>query len=228
MSILTKLRPTPLALALLLAATVTAFAQDEGAPKIKTPQGDIALELVGQVQNVPMTPTSNQYGYLSAVNGINSVFTSKPRNEATALFTFFTVATTTQVINNGNLRIVDRTGTTTIYLYDVPKGSFSDPSTFAAGTPILTMSLKQQVILDLVENTFTTVNVNTVTSASNFELDGSKFLLARVGDQFRTFISGRENTTGTPAGFVISGYAVPIEAVKPQILDPELSPRVER
>jgi len=205
----------PIAFAFLIMASVNVFAQSEGAPKIKTPHGDIALELIGQVQNVPMTPTSNQYGYLSSVNGIDSVFAASPQNETTALFTFFTVATTTQVINNGNLRIVDRVGTTTIYLDEVPNGNFSDPSTFADGTPILTMSLKQQVILDLVENTFTTVNVNTVTAESSFTVGGSKLRLGDAGDQFRTFISGRGNTTGTPAGFVIGGYVVSIEATKP-------------
>ena len=215
MSRLTKPMFVPVALALLIAASVSAFAQGEGAPKIKTPQGDIALELIGQVMNVPMTPTSNQYGYLSSVDGIDSVFTATPHNETTALFTFFTVATTTQVINNGNLRIVDRMGTTTIYLDDVPNGNFSDPSTFSDGTPILTMSLKQQVILDLVENTFTTVNINTVTSASSFSVGDSKFRLGQTGDQFRTYIGGRANTTGTPAGFVIAGYVVPIEKAKP-------------
>ena len=215
MSRLTKPMFVPVALALLIAASVSAFAQGEGAPKIKTPQGDIALELIGQVMNVPMTPTSNQYGYFSSVNGLDSVFTATPHNESTALFTFFTVATTTQVINNGNLRIVDRMGTTTIYLDDIPNGNFSDPSTFSDGTPILTMSLKQQVILDLVENTFTTVNINTVTSASSFSVGDSKFRLGQTGDQFRTYIGGRANTTGTPAGFVIAGYVVPIEKAKP-------------
>ena len=215
MSRLTKPMFVPVALALLIAASVSAFAQGEGAPKIKTPQGDIALELIGQVMNVPMTPTSNQYGYLSSVDGIDSVFTATPHNETTALFTFFTVATTTQVINNGNLRIVDRTGTTTIYLDESPNGNFSDPSTFSDGTPIMTMSLKQQVILDVVENTFTTVNINTVTSASSFSVGDSKFRLGQTGDQFRTYIGGRANTTGTPAGFVIAGYVVPIEKAKP-------------
>jgi hypothetical protein len=210
----TKLTIATISLLLLTALQASVFAQED-APKIKTPNGDIALELVGQVLNVPMTPTSNQYGYLSSVNGIDSVFTSTSHNETTALFTFYTEATTTQVINNGNLRVVDRTGTTTIYLDETPNGNFSDPSTFANGTPILTMSLKQQVILDLVENTFTTVNVNTVTSVNSFSVSGGSFRLGKAGDQFRTFISGRGNTTGTPAGFVIAGYVVPIEPAKP-------------
>jgi hypothetical protein len=85
----------------------------------------------------------------------------------------------------------------------------------ADGTPILTMSLKQQVILDVVENTFTTVNINTVTSASTFAANGKTVRLGNVGHQFRTFISGRANDTGTPAGFVIAGYVVPIASAAP-------------
>jgi hypothetical protein len=123
---------------------------------------------------------------------------------------------TTQVINNGDLRIVDRIGSTTIYLDDVPNGDFTVPSTFADGTPVLTMSLRQQVILDLSENTFTTVNINTVTSVSAFDANGRRLRLGQVGDQFRTFISGRGNTTGTAAGFVIAGHTVPIAAFTPR------------
>ncbi|HEY8010767.1 MAG TPA: hypothetical protein VIE67_07175 [Rudaea sp.] len=193
---------------LFAAVQVPLYAQDEGA--LRTPKGDIALELVGQVLNVPATPTSEQYGYLSFVRGIDTVFTSTFHNETTALFTFYTAANTTQVINNGNLRIVDRIGTTTIYFNDAPNGNFAVPNTFASGTPILTMSLKQQVILDLVGNTFTAVNINTVTSRSAFVVYGNKFHFGHVGEQFRTFISGRGNSTGTPAGFVIGGYVVPI------------------
>jgi hypothetical protein len=78
------------------------------------------------------------------------------------------------------------------------------------------MSLRQQVILDRLENTFTTVNFNTVTSARAFDIDGQRLRLGQVGDQFRTIISGRVNTTGTPAGFVIAGYTVPIAASAPR------------
>jgi hypothetical protein len=197
-------------------ALVPLHAQDEGTPKARTPHGDLAMELVGQVSNVPMTPISNQYGYLSFVAGIDPVFTSSPHNEKTARFSFNTEATTTQVINNGNLRIVDRIGSTTIYLDEVPNGDFAVPNTFADGTPVLTMSLRQQVILDLVENTFTTVNINRVMSVSAFEINGQHLRLGQVGDQFRTSISGRGNSTGTLADFVIAGYTVRIAAVTPR------------
>ena len=178
---------------------------------LKVSKGDIALEIVGQVQNVPATPLSNQYGYVSAISGIDSVFSSSTHNEGTALFTFYTEAHTDSVINNGKLRIVDRTGTTTIYFDEAPNGNFNDPNTFRDGRPILTMTLKQQVILDVVEGTFTTVNVNAVNEASSFLIGGDKFQLGGEHDQFRTLINGRTNDTGTPAGFVIAGYIVPIE-----------------
>ena len=194
-----------------LAVSGSVMAQGEGAPKLKLDKDGIALEIVGQVQNVPATPLSNQYGYISAINEIDSVFNSSTHNEGTALFTFYTEAHTDSVINNGKLRIVDRTGTTTIYFDAAPNGNFNDPNTFRDGTPILTMTLKQQVILDMVEGTFTTVNVNAVTEASSFWISGEKFQLAREHDRFRTLINGRTNDTGTPAGFVIAGYVVPIE-----------------
>ena len=74
---------------------------------LKVSKGDIALEIVGQVQNVPATPLSNQYGYVSAISGIDSVFSSSTHNEGTALFTFYTEAHTDSVINNGKQRIVE-------------------------------------------------------------------------------------------------------------------------
>jgi hypothetical protein len=198
----------------LVCAQQPSFAQ-AGGPRAQTPAGDDAFELVGQVLNVPMTPNSKQYGYLSFVNGVDDVFSGGPQNETTALFTFFTEAVTTRVITNGNLRVVNRTGTTTVYFDDTPDGNFADPETFRDGTPVLTMSLRQQVILDLAEGTFTTVNFNTVTSAPAFSVGGETIRLAKERDQFRTFISGRTNTTGTPAGFVIAGYAVAVEPAHP-------------
>jgi hypothetical protein len=196
-------------------AQVPLHAQEQGAPKSGTAHGSLAMELVGQVLN-PGPTISRQYGYLSFVDGIDAVFTSSTHNETTARFSFNTEAMTTQVIDNGDLRIVDRTGKTTIRLDDVPNGNFFDPGTFADGTAVLTMSLRQQVILDRLENTFTTVNFNTVTSARAFDIDGQRLRLGQVGDQFRTIISGRVNTTGTPAGFVIAGYTVPIAASAPR------------
>ena len=200
---------------IVLSLPCATMAQGQGAPKLNAPKGDVAFEIIGQVQNVAGTPLSNQYGYLSAIDGIGNIFNSTTHNETTSLFTFFTEAQTDTVINNGKLRIVNRTGTTTVYLDELPNGNFADPNTFRDGAPVLTMSLKQQVILDLVENTFTTVNINTVISASAFQVGSDAFQLGNARDQFRTSINGRANDTGTPAQFVIAGFVVPIEDARP-------------
>jgi len=205
-----------LACALLAGIPVPGYTKDkdEGSPRIKTADGDVMLELVGQVMN-PSPTTSNQYGYLSSLNGVDGIFNPGPQNETTARFTFFTEAVTTRVINNGALRIVNRTGVTTIYRHDTP-GDFTNPNSFRDGTPVLTATLRQQVILDTVEGTFTATNVNTVTSAATFAVGDDEFRLGKVGDQFRTSINGRRDLTVPPAGFVIAGYAVAIGKAKPE------------
>jgi len=103
----------------------------------------VVYELIGEFNNSGLA--SQQYGYLSSVTGLDNAFSSTiTKNETTALFTFVTDATTFQVVNHGPFRIVDRTGTTTIYLNSGPS-DFSDPSSFSQGTPIQVSSYRQQV-----------------------------------------------------------------------------------
>ena len=66
---------------------------------------------------------------------------SKTPNESTALFTFFTDTTTTQVVNDGPMRVIDRTGTLTIYQDSAPNGSFANRNTFRDGKPLLVADL---------------------------------------------------------------------------------------
>lgn len=60
--------------------------------RLTRPIGDIACEVVGHVTN-PSPTTSNQYGYLSLINGLSAeqIFNTDnlAQNETTALFTFF-------------------------------------------------------------------------------------------------------------------------------------------
>jgi hypothetical protein len=77
---------------------------------LTTPIGGIAFEVVGQVTNFPpasagQPATSQQYGYLSLINGLTAdqIFTTANptlQNETTARFTFFTDAVTERVISN--------------------------------------------------------------------------------------------------------------------------------
>jgi hypothetical protein len=59
-------------------ATVTLGAR--GDVRLKSSVGDVPFELVGQVQNIPGTPpTSLQFGYLSAIEGLDDIFTTSNR-----------------------------------------------------------------------------------------------------------------------------------------------------
>src|SRR5262245_24203440 len=113
--------------------------------------GDVQFELVGQVTNTPTT--SIQYGYLTFINGITGVaniFNPGPQNESTALFTFYNDTLNERVITNGTIRIIDRVGTTTIYLNPSANATFASPASFQNGTPIQTSVLRHQVVVDLL------------------------------------------------------------------------------
>jgi hypothetical protein len=212
----------------LAAAPVSATSDDGGSHRLTTPIGGIAFEVVGQVTNFPpagagQPATSQQYGYLSLINGLTAdqIFTTANptlQNETTARFTFFTDAVTERVISNGRLRIVNRVGTTTIYLDETPDGDFSNLNTFRDGTAVLTMAYRQQVILDTGEGipvipgsgTFTVMNLLTATALQTFEIGGENYRLGKRRDQFRQFYSGAPTTTTPPNG-VFAGYAVAIE-----------------
>src|SRR5882672_6768748 len=194
---------------------VSASPDEDHGRRLRTPLGDIAFEVVGQVSNLSPT-VSKQYGYLSFINGLTApeIFTASDptmQNETTALFTFFTDAVTERVISNGRLRIVNRVGTTTVYLDHTPDGTFADRESFRDGNPILTLDYRQQVILDTADGTFTVVNLLTVVSAESFDLGNGSLRLGKDREHFRQFYSGAP-PTGTPAlNGVFAGYAVAIE-----------------
>jgi hypothetical protein len=160
----------------------------------------VLYEIIGEFNN--SGPSSLQYGYLSSVTGLENVFSSTTiKNETTALFTFVTNATTFQVVNHGPFRIVDRTGTTTIYLNNGPS-DFTNPATFSQGVPIQVSNYRQQVILNTLTNTFLTVHTNTITDVETFTLNGVAYRLGQLGKSFRTNYSGQANTPGAvPSGW---------------------------
>jgi hypothetical protein len=159
----------------------------------------VIYELIGEFNN--NGAASQQNGYLSSVTGLSNVFTGTPKDETTALFTFVTNATTFQVVNHGTFRIVDRTGTTTIYLNNGPS-DFANPASFSQGTPVQVSSFRQQVILNTLTNTFVTVHTNTITSVETFTLNGTAYRLGQLGKSFRTNYSGQVNAPGAvPSGW---------------------------
>src|ERR1700680_3248291 len=136
--------------------------------------GQILMEYVGQVINGTPTPaSSNQFGNLHGVAGV----------DPSLQFTFYTEATTVKAVANGPLRIVDRTGTTTIYLASTP-GDFTNPDSFRSGTPVQVSTLRQQVTVDTSTGAFTVVNINTITTATEFLSDGDESLLGKPDSHF--------------------------------------------
>jgi hypothetical protein len=196
-----------LCLALFLAAQLQANAQD-GGRIITIGEDRPSLNFVGQFIN--SGPNSHQFGYLSRIQGVMNVFnSSRVKDESTAMFTFSTYATNVQVVNNGPLRVVNRTGTTTIYYHLQGGASFSDPSSFEAGIPIQVSDYDQQVVLNpSVAFPFTTTHLNTITSTQSFVLEGELLRLGRDHDCWRTHYLGTTNTASTtPTGY-FAGYAV--------------------
>jgi len=171
-------------------------------------EGDqVIYEFVGQFNNTPTT--SQQFGYLSKVKGLDSIFSATPENEISAELTFVTNATTDRVIANGPFRIVNRTGTTTIYLNSSP-ADFTNPATFSQGIAIQTSSYQQQVVLNTLTNSFVTVHTNVITATTPFSLNGNTYRLGWRGASFRTTYSGQSNTPGAvPSGW-FGGSAVGI------------------
>ncbi len=173
---------------------------------ISIPQDQVVYEFVGQFNNTPTT--SQQFGYISTAKGLSSIFTDNTtQDETTALLTFVTNANTDRVIVNGPFKIINRTGTTTIYL-NIPPSDFSDASTISQGTPIQVSDYSQQVILNTDNNTFVTVHTNTVTQVPTFTLNGMTYRLGRMGNKFRTNYSGEANATGSSPSGWFAGNAV--------------------
>ncbi len=185
-----------------LTAVLVFTAAEAASAQITIPitEQQVLYEVIGEFNN--SGPASQQYGYLSSVTGLDNVFNSTTtKNETTALFTFVTNATTIQVVNHGPFRIVDRTGTTTIYLNNGPS-DFTNPATFSQGMPIQVSNYRQQVILNTLTNTFLTVHTNAVTDVETFTLNGVAYRLGQLGKSFRTNYSGQSNTPGgVPSGW---------------------------
>jgi hypothetical protein len=199
---MTKLRRALLTAGIAILAAGSVVAQTK---IISMTEDQNVLEFVGQFNNTPTT--SQQFGYLSRIEGLDETFNGSPQNETTALFTFVTNATTDRVIANGPFRIVNRTGTTTVYL-NMPPSDFTNPASFSQGTPIQVSNYRQQVVLNTLTNSFVTTHMNTITETSTFWLNGKRYRLGHVGEKLRTSYSGQSNTPGaTPSGW-FGGNAV--------------------
>lgn len=207
-----------LAVALTLGLTVLGMSKVLASPHghnigplvIAIPEDSPALEFVGQFINAGTS--SHQFGYIARIDSVDQVFNNATtRNESTAMFTFFTDATTVHVFVNGPLKIVERTGTTTIYFHPAGGGSFADPSSFQAGTPIMVSDYRQQVVADTTTNPFVTTHLNTITANESFQLSGTEYQLGRRHQSFRTHYLGHAIDPAAPASGWFGGNAVGVD-----------------
>jgi hypothetical protein len=204
-----------------------AASQSPDVKKIRVAEDQELFELVGQVKNAPpagpgLPATSVQYGYLSSVKGFEKVFsTDDPtqQNEKTARFTFYNESVTQRVIRHGNLLIVNREGTSTIYFNDSPNGDLTtpNPDSFRSGKAILTTSWQHQVIFEPtpLSGHFFVHFENTVTSTESFAMDGQEFRIGKAGDQFRINLVGDPDPGGKVNG-KFAGYAVGLRSPENQ------------
>jgi hypothetical protein len=161
----------------------------------------IGYEVVGQVLN-PSASQSFQYGYLNLVPGIDRITTSDgvAISEATALFTFFNDTATERVINNGPIRVVDRTGAGAIY-FGSGNATFETPDSFRNGTPVQSYRLRHQVVIDTSTGYFTTTFEITITSVQTFQIDGESHRLGHPGGVYRLNVSGKL-ASPTPSAYI--------------------------
>lgn len=198
-----KLQTTILVLAAALVLTGTAGWADDGL-RVNLRSDATWMEFVGQVVN-PTPASSNQFGYLTYLRGVQDLFTGPAQNAQTARFTFFNETTTISVLNHGPFRIITREGTTTVYQH-VAGADFAHPDSFRAGIPIQTSTLRHVVVLNTTNNSFTTMFENVVTRVSPVETDGLEVELGKVGDMFRTTVLGQIVPPIPPNGWIY-GFA---------------------
>jgi hypothetical protein len=137
---------------------------------------------------------------------LDTISTGGTVSEGTALLTFYNDTATQQVINNGPIRIIERTGTATIYLNPSGGGTFNNPDSFRAGTPIQTCSLRHQVILDTSTGYFTVKFEMVVTSARVFQINGSSHRLGSENEVYGWNVAGKLTQQGPPSA-QIAGFA---------------------
>jgi len=193
---------------ILLAGDSIAFCAGEA-----NSRNSIGYEFVGQVLNASATQ-SLQYGYLSSVPNLVSISTAAgPVSEANALLTFYNDTTTQQVINNGPLRVIDRTGTSTISVNPSGGGDFTNPDSFRTGTPIQTCSLRHQVVIDTSTGYFTATFEMTITSVRIFQVNSNGYVLGQPGEVYHWSVYGKLTQQGPPSA-QIAGFAAGSRAAR--------------
>lgn len=85
-----------------------------------------------------------EFGLFHYIAGIKPVVFPNATNEITEFFTFYSTASNVTDTPAGSYNMSSRTGTFTVYL---GHGDFSNPATFQSGTPVLSATFNQQILV---------------------------------------------------------------------------------
>ena len=195
-----------------LAGTLTFLGRSVAAKDSAGPD-TISVELIGQVYNPPSPPVSAQYGYVSYIKGLDTSAITGPGgtlSERTALLTFYNHTTTERVLNNGSMRVIDRSGEATFYLDTTPDGDFSHPETLRDGVAVMTATLRHQVVVDTLTGAFTAHFDCTVARNEPFSLGGATYRLGKPGQRFEVTFFGHLNQQAPPSGYM-AGFVTGLE-----------------
>jgi hypothetical protein len=191
----------------MLAGVLASVARSVAAKDTDAPN-KISAELIGQVSN-PSPAVSAQYGYVSYLRGLDTGAITGPGgtlSERSALLTFYSHTATERVINNGPMRVIDRSGEATFYLDTTPAGDFSHPETFRQGVAVMAAALRHQVVIDTLTGAFTAHFDCTVSRNEPFSINGATYRLGTPGQHFQVTFFGHLNQQAPPsahmAGFV--------------------------
>lgn len=189
-----------------VALPVAAKDKDTGGPNT------ISAELIGQVYN-PSPAVSAQYGYVSYLRGLDTSAITSPGgtlSERTALLTFYNHTTVDRVINNGPMRVIDRSGEATFYLDTTPAGDFGHPESLRQGVAVMAAALRHQVVVDTLTGAFTAHFDCTIARSEPFTLNGVKYRLGKPGQAFQITFIGHLNQPAPPSGYM-AGYITGLE-----------------
>ena len=155
--------------------------------------GTTTVEFRGRVTQSGQSFTS--YGYLIRASHTDQgdLFSGTALSENTALLTAYATGDLRARTTDDVVHALDIVGTMTVYQRSSPGASFSDPSSFQAGTPVARYDMTLQDILTVIAMntglpTLTGDMLQTATHALSGPLAGQKF--GRKGTRLRFFATG--------------------------------------
>lgn len=158
------------------------------------PFGRNAFEYVGRIDQDGESFTS--YGYLTYLDGMSptDLYTQPlTPTETTARFTFSATATMSSRAVISNVFSLDADGELTIYFQESGGASFTDPASFAQGTPVAVNSVRFHNVLTVIgPNTGLANGIGELTqnTAGQFTLGATTYQFGQGGMQQRSSFNG--------------------------------------